>query len=746
MTGAPEASRNYLKYKNQQRTAIEGLRREFYFAKVETHVARRDGEAEPFIYLVARQRVAAGIGGDDWAVISWTSPITKDILDREVGHVTEFQAPRRRKVRIEVTSIAKYGTILPEVVDTTYVLADGSVFLEHERLLEQLGIVEAQPLPQAAPEREYEAAQEFGLSEIIELADVDQREVMHLPFHDTVLVEGPPGSGKTSIGLMRIPCLIDRQWDELGLEPEKDRPFHAVSTMRVLVLNDEMIDYLGKLIRSVGVHGVQVSTLAQFCQRISRDGRTLSGRRVTESSALTRLKSHPWALLAYWAGFRAALRAYWDRAGQLVQDSLFEAGDRYGELLARRLDRWVNSVAAIETPPDDGSGILSLDVQLEAWRRECDRLREDLTRPRDQEAATRQMETLRQRLQRVIRRFFNRRRIVREMTPHSAFQSLCSEAADRSTLDESVSEWLRQSSSRNQQVSEADYALAAWLATHVSILPAGTTRPIMGLVRPTLTHVLIDEAQDISPCHVAVVRRLLHAEGTLTLVGDLRQRVTSRGHFLKWDELDVGRVKNAVLAVNHRQSRPLGMFLAALHERLFDETPAWHASTRSGPRPRVRRQRGNAGLAEAIAEEIRNWREQIPNATVGILSLDHSRTVRTKLAKLARRIETALSDTLTDVYLAVGDGRTRHLGRTDCAVIATVVDTKGLEFDGVVVIDPRRLWRHPLMEISMLRRNRMYVAASRARQGLTLIIDDRSELVAAPIHEGLFDRVDKESL
>jgi len=740
ITGAPSEVHEFLRFKNEQRKALEAVRRDLYFAKVDTEFRGRDGDTEALTYLVSKHRVAGALDADGWIVVSWTSPITAQILDRAIGHVVEFQQPRRPVRRIEIKSSAKYGNILPDVEDTTYIVPSGTVYLEHERSLAPVELTKP-ALPAAPPEVEYEAVGEFGLTEIIELADLDQRKAMHLPFHDTLFVEGPPGSGKTSIGLMRIPCLLDRQWEELGLDPEKERPFHELSTMRVLVLNEEMIDYLSKLIRSVNVEGVPVSTFAKFCQRICRDGRTLSGRRIrNETHRLTRLKSSPLALPAYWAGFQAAVEATWSRLGDRARHVLTEIDAQAGSALADRLDRWVASVCRYDDPADAHAATISLAEVILSWRTECDRLQPEFMSVHEREEHKDNAERLRKRLRRIVRRFFSRRRIVPAMIRTDAFNSLCQAALEPDFVDEVAAEWLLQARPRTQILSDADYVIGAWLATHVSILPEGSEPSMIGTVRRQLTHVVIDEAQDVSPCHLAVVRRLLDTRGTLTLVGDLRQRITDGGHFQSWDELEVGTYAKAVFAVNHRQSRPLGEFVRALHSCLYDEPPLWKPSRRSGPLPRLRRQRGNVGLADAVAAEIRLWREQIPNATVGVLF--HGRRW-TGLRSLAQRVEGLLEDTLTEVHLAIGSGQAHYLTRTDCAIIASVAGTKGLEFDAAIVIDPRRVWRRSLDQISTVRRNGMYVAASRARQGLSIIVDDRSVLLTG-IDESFFARVDSQ--
>jgi len=743
ITGAPKVARSFNRFLGEQKWAIEAVRRDLYFSKVETTVRHGNGEPERRTYLVTKHRVGGGLISEEWTVVSWTAPITAKLLDREVGGRVEFQADHHAPiVRFQIEASAKYGRILPELLDTTYCLSGGQVYVEHERLfVPEVDLpAETEILPEIAPEAPYEAAQEFGLSEIIELADVDQREVMHLPFKEAVLVEGPPGSGKTSIGLMRIPCLIDRQWGELGLNPSKDLPFHEISSMLVLVLNEEMVDYLAKLIRSVGVHGVRVLTFEKFCQQICRDARTLSGVPVRESPRLSRLKLHALTPLVYWAGFRQAVGSFWARRHISLLRALTAVGHEFGKTLVDRVDRWVSTVRGTVMPDKAIPVSINLPQVLRSWRDDCQRLRAQIKRHDEEERAGEQVARLQSFSIRLARRLLSRHAIVRSAVQCEAFGKLCAAALEPTHGQTVTDEWLDQA--RQERIAESDGVLAAWLATFVSHVPSESERQGIGMVRPRLTHVLIDEAQDVSPCHLRVIQRLLDENGTITMVGDLRQRITPYGYFERWKDLGAGRMTTAVFAVNHRQSKPLGEFVRSLHTCLFGVPPLWKSSKRSGPLPRMRRQRASAGLAEAVADEIRYWRQAIPNATVGVLF--HGKRWD-GLRRLADRVETALQDTLTSVYLAVGSGRAHYLGRADCAVIATVRGTKGLEFDATVVIDPHGVWKRPLEEIETVRRNAMYVSASRGRQGLSLIVDDRSILMSGGIDASLFDRVDPRS-
>jgi len=63
-----------------------------------------------------------------------------------------------------------------------------------------------------------------------------------------------------------------------------------------------------------------------------------------------------------------------------------------------------------------------------------------------------------------------------------------------------------------------------------------------------------------------------------------------------------------------------------------------------------------------------------------------------------------------------------NLRRTDCAIIAPVTATKGLEFDAVVFLDVGDDWRDQGAHVDEIKKNALYVAASRAKQGLSLVM------------------------
>lgn len=746
-----EALRQQLEYQRQRLQALDEIRRRSYFCRVDVLSDESDGGLGNVRYLVSRNRVPGGfLSEDDWMVLSWTSPITAHIIDQPVGTEIQFEPPKRRSWRGSIRASAKFGTILPRLEDTTYRLVEGEFYLPDEAILDS---AQQTVEPPTRPSKEYEAAEQFGLTEIIELADRTQRDAMHLPFHETVLIEGPPGSGKTSIGLMRVPCLIDRQWEELGLNPESDPPFHRNSTMQVLVMNEEMIQYLHNLIHSVGVVGVTVSTLGKFFQQVCRRSELPGGQLVRESRVLTRTKFHPLALPAYWSGFQAAVLRRWAERADELSDFLAGFDAAAGKQLYQSLESWVNAVQGcgdLETATG-----LNLARRLSRWwnqaRREVSgsiqrEQRESLARRQLREGQERKraerldrIHELRSVAKTIVKRMFDRNLIVNEMVQLQPFDDLCDQACP-THREQVAEEWRQQTQGDRQSISEADLVINGWLANHLMLVDSGEERPVIGDCRPLLTHVVLDEAQDISTNHIRVIQKMIRADGTMTLVGDLRQRVSERGHFRHWSELGLTDMKRAVFSINHRQSQPLGRFLFGLHEALYGTAPDWKPSRRTNaPAPRVRTINTNRGLADVVAEEASLWRQSIPGATVGVLY--HGKTW-SGLRAMVRSVEARLADSFTEVRYAVGRGRVNELNQIDCVIVATVPGTKGLEFDAVIVIDPERIWRKSISEIGELRRNGLYVAASRAKQALSLVVHPECELLRSEHLSNLYELVE----
>ena len=332
---------------------------------------------------------------------------------------------------------------------------------------------------------------------------------------------------------------------------------------------------------------------------------------------------------------------------------------------------------------------------------------------------------------------------VPQLIPH-AMEAASHEAG--LTHDEYVKamgEWREQVTADAAGRSEADVALAACLASamaRVDVAGGFDDWPdvLIGSSAETLTHVVIDEAQDLTPVEALAVRPWADDTAVVTAVGDLRQRVDRGRGVRSWDELGLPKRKRKAFKINYRQSWNVGQFVIRLHELLFGAEANWSVSTKAyGPKPRLRALVGDDALTptQAVADEVRWMREQVPKATIAVVVDD----------ALSGGEVDELTDTLIDEIDALGvevevepwgkDG----VQRTGCVLLLRAAQTKGLEFDGVVILGHAATWTRrfgiaataDLNEAEQVARNRLYVAASRARQLLSVVTTGRSKLLRA---------------
>lgn len=746
ITGSPSGTRRYMHDSLQVRKELEVLRDSPFFARVDVQFA---GETEPIAILLTKARAAGEVYDDgNWEVISFTSPLYEHVLDREIG--TRFK-PSNGEGGVIGTS-AKFESLLPQLQRADYFLRSGRAFVESETSLD---IPTFAPTTKRTP-KAYKAATTFSLGEIIELADRTQRSAMHLPFVQSVLIEGPPGSGKTSVGIMRIPCLLDRQWEELGLDPQNDKPFHLPTTMRVLVLNEEMVDYLGDLVRSLRIEGVDVGTLHDLLLRLCDDAGVLKGRAGREPPFVAKLKSKPQAITAYWRGFQASAKSVFTDRGDEYRAKCEQFGDM-GKSLWKVLQGWFSLVEsscvtegalpdtvnlAVRAADWQAKALQSVpDAELIRSRRATQKERNEVARINaERDGRLSEISSLREVLRDITADLFDRRALVRAMFETDEYRELLRDyAEEKSTEDAEKADkaWREQFAVDMPTRTEYDVVLAAWLASHVALVPASGKVPIVGGQLERFTHLMVDEAQDLSSTHANILQRLIVKGGTLTFVGDLRQRLGVAGGLNSWDELGVSDLRPAAFTVNHRQSFELGQFVAALQSSLFGEVPVWKPSEeRRSKVPRVRIEKSQHRFAAVVAEEVRLWRREIPHATIGVLY--DGRWTPERARKFRGRLEDDLASdsALTIVHIA-RNARGGHLRKTNCVFVASVASTKGLEFDAVVFIDPVREWADTDGKPFVRQKHGLYVATSRGKQGLSLVLRETPSMLQTIAESGV---------
>jgi DNA helicase IV len=222
-------------------------------------------------------------------------------------------------------------------------------------------------------------------------------------------------------------------------------------------------------------------------------------------------------------------------------------------------------------------------------------------------------------------------------------------------------------------------------------------------------HVLIDEAQDLTPMQWRMVGRRGRA-ASWTIVGDPAQSswpdapeaAAARAAALEGKELHEFH-----LSTNYRNSAEIYSFAAEYARRVGLDADLPDAVRRTGEEPRVV---GPVDDLEAAVREAVTSTAGRVEGTVGVV------------VPVARRSEVnawlaSWPEVAADApnARAAVDSSVTPSGE-DRIVVLTGLDTKGLEFDGIVVVSP-----HEIEDESATGRSTLYVVLTRATQLLTTV-------------------------
>lgn len=234
-------------------------------------------------------------------------------------------------------------------------------------------------------------------------------------------------------------------------------------------------------------------------------------------------------------------------------------------------------------------------------------------------------------------------------------------------------------------------------------------------------HVLVDEAQDLTPMQWRMVGRRGRS-ASWTIVGDPAQSswpdapdaAAARAEALAGKELHEFH-----LSTNYRNSAEIYAFAADYARRVGLDADLPDAVRRTGEEPRVvdlslveegaQRPSRDHDLESAVREAVATTSARV-EGTVGIV------------VPVARRSEVnawlaswpELADDAAGARAAV-DSSVTPSGE-DRIVVLTGLDTKGLEFDGIVVVSPQEI-----QDESATGRATLYVVLTRATQLLTTV-------------------------
>jgi DNA helicase IV len=488
------------------------------------------------------------------------------------------------------------------------------------------------------------------LQDIVQTIQAAQYDLIRQPIDQLLVIQGGPGTGKTVVGLHRVSWLLFNHAADL-----------APTDVLVVGPSRVFTRYIQSVLPSLGdgnVSQVDVHSLAP----------PVTGGR-EEPTETARLKGE-------WRMAEVLRRALHGRVGLAGDEPIVL---NFGSLTARLEPAWV--AARVEELRE-----LAYAEGRHAFRERVIREARDQTRLDES--------TIRQgQLDATVDRIWP------QFTPATFLQSLYASrdrllvaAGDDFTARE-VSLLQRRATERitDETWSDADLALLDE-ADHLINGPAKTRR---------YAHIVIDEAQDLSPMQLRAIRRR-SSTGSMTVLGDIAQSTGAWARDSWSDVIEHLRSEAPDQVVNLR-------FGYRVPRQVFDvaATLLPHAAPDVEPPVVVRDGEEPSFLevgqspADMVTTSVRAVSEQAGRGrSVGLIVPDAHR----ELAIAALR-----SHGMT--FADVADGR---LGSAINVVSPT--ECKGLEFDAVVVVDPVAIVAEAERGHRML-----YVALTRATTSLTVV-------------------------
>ncbi len=509
------------------------------------------------------------------------------------------------------------------------------------------------------------------LSEITALIDPRQFELISRPDSGLVVIQGGAGSGKTTIGLHRLAWLAYQ-------DPRRFRP----KRMLVVVFNDALVRYIERVLPALGVEGVPVVTYGGWARRLRCAHYPEAPKEQAEDTpaVVTRLKKHP--------------------------------------IMLRRIDQVVAEVTAAleEEAVATLSRIRSGGLVLRAWRRSdseplgvrLELLRRWLDDP-EGEARTLTLPA-RHAAERLVaagrRRLAGRLELWAEaLTDRDALRELLAHHASPDAFSARdlewavtwcarrcarVQEWVEEAEERAERVSAdpegldgAPHEEPAALDPEDDTLLLRLHQRLVGPLRRhkealRYTHLFVDEAQDLSPVELAVVLDTANDRRSVTLAGDVAQRMLMDNGFVDWkqtlEQLGLEHVAVEPLQLSYRSTHEILEVARAVLGPLAEQASGYRATRHGAPVELFR----FAGAGEAVgflAEALKDLACREPNASVAVVA---------RYPEQADRYFDGLRHGLVPNLRRIAE---QDFSFTPGVDVTDVRQVKGLEFDYVVLVE-----------------------------------------------------------
>ena len=503
---------------------------------------------------------------------------------------------------------------------------------------------------------EIERPRSGPMRDIVATIQPEQDDIVRAAVEQTVCVQGAPGTGKTAVGLHRVAYLLYAYAQRLGR-----------GGVLVVGPNKAFLAYIANVLPALGELDVAQQSIADLTARVPVRG--------TDTDRAAQVKGD--ARMA-----RVLANALWAQLREPAEAIVLSRGSRRWRVPAYEIAELATELRARGVRYGTGRDMLSHRIahviltRMEAAGETCDdRTHESVRRSQPVQAAVAQM--------------WPKADPIRLVFGLLSDAGLLARAAD-GALDEDEQAAIAWTSPPRGPGSARWSAADAVLIDEAADLIERT---------PSLAHIVIDEAQDLSPMQCRAVGRRC-ATGSATVLGDIAQGTTPWATS-NWPQLLEHLGKPAadlrVLDTGYRVPRQILDFASRLLSHIAPGlTPA--SSVRQDPGALIVKELGTAEMTAALAAACADALER-PGSAAVIAADDQIPALAAALAAAA-------------VPHAILEGAATG----DRVTLVPVTLAKGLEFDQVIVYEPTQIAAAEARGL-----HRLYVALTRAVSRLTVL-------------------------
>jgi DNA helicase IV len=502
---------------------------------------------------------------------------------------------------------------------------------------------------------EIERPRSGPMRDIVATIQPDQDDIVRADASETLCVQGAPGTGKTAVGLHRVAYLLYAHQARMNR-----------GGVLVIGPNRAFLGYIRNVLPALGEVSVAQVTVQDLVATVPV--------RAADSERAARIKGDP----------RMAVvlrRALWAAVAEPAEAIMLPRGSRRWRVPAGELAGLVAELRDRGVRYGAGRDMLGHRIahviltRMEEAGESCD----DRTHE-----AVRRARPVRSAVDAIWPKADPARLVMRLLSDPAVLAR-----AARGVLDPAEQEAIRWATPARGPASARWSAADAVLVDEASDLIERI---------PSLAHVVVDEAQDLSPMECRAVGRRC-ATGSATLLGDLAQG-TSPAAATSWPELlaHLGQADAGlrVLETGYRVPRQILDYAS----RLLAEIAPGLAPARS-----LRQDPGSLVIVEATAGSLPGDLARVcaaavsgPGSVAVIVADEQAAAVSRLLRQAGLPHDTAAG--------AAGGGLT----------LVPVTLAKGLEFDEVIVVEPARIAAAESRGL-----HRLYVALTRAVSRLTVL-------------------------